>query len=421
MSRMPLPRGLPASVPALARDRTRAAGDAPLLTFYDDRTGERAELGHATFDNWVAKTANLLVDELEVQRGDRVGLVLGSHWISVAVTFACWRVGAAAVPLDPGADPVRLGQALRATAAGTAFLAEEVDARALDRAAPGLGLVRVGAGPAGRAADRGAAADGLLGYGEEVLAHGDDYDDPGVGRDDDALLVPGAGGTVRLTQGNLLAAAASVADWGLGDRLLVGQSTGTVDGLALGLLGPLLAGGSVVLVRGLDPAAFWRKATAERADAALLPGGALDALPAAGGPAGLRHLLVPAGAPRPVVRRAEERSGVPVAVGHGVVAATCASTLVPADAPPEARDWLARSAAPTVGAALAGAEVSVLAPDGTALPVGERGELCVRGPVVTPDAAGDWLRTGDEGFLDTGPDGRAWAFVTGSVARTPGV
>ncbi|PBC79521.1 uncharacterized protein (TIGR03089 family) [Streptomyces sp. TLI_235] len=36
----------------------------PLITFYDDSTGERVELSAKTFDNWVAKTANLLQDEL---------------------------------------------------------------------------------------------------------------------------------------------------------------------------------------------------------------------------------------------------------------------------------------------------------------------------------------------------------------------
>ena len=36
----------------------------PLLTFHDDATGERTELSVATFANWVAKTANLLADDL---------------------------------------------------------------------------------------------------------------------------------------------------------------------------------------------------------------------------------------------------------------------------------------------------------------------------------------------------------------------
>ena len=40
----------------------------PLVTFYDDATGERTELSVTTYANWVAKVASLLVDELEVEQ-----------------------------------------------------------------------------------------------------------------------------------------------------------------------------------------------------------------------------------------------------------------------------------------------------------------------------------------------------------------
>ena len=49
---------------AVATDPTR-----PLLTWYDDATGERTELSGATLANWVAKTANLLVDEVGAGAG----------------------------------------------------------------------------------------------------------------------------------------------------------------------------------------------------------------------------------------------------------------------------------------------------------------------------------------------------------------
>ena len=49
----------PAALLATARDRDPAR---PLVTHYDDSTGERVELSATTLDNWVAKTANLLQD-----------------------------------------------------------------------------------------------------------------------------------------------------------------------------------------------------------------------------------------------------------------------------------------------------------------------------------------------------------------------
>ena len=40
--------------------RTGSAAARPLITFYDDATGERVELSAATTANWAAKAANLL-------------------------------------------------------------------------------------------------------------------------------------------------------------------------------------------------------------------------------------------------------------------------------------------------------------------------------------------------------------------------
>ena len=60
---------------ALRRDAA-----APLVTFYDDATGERVELSGATLGNWVAKTANLLQEEFDVGPGSTVAVALPVHW-----------------------------------------------------------------------------------------------------------------------------------------------------------------------------------------------------------------------------------------------------------------------------------------------------------------------------------------------------
>src|SRR6478735_12415380 len=76
---------------ALAREPGR-----PLVTYYDDTTGERTELSLTTFDNWVAKTSNLMVDGLGLQPGARVALLLPLHWQSTVWLAACWSVGVTA-------------------------------------------------------------------------------------------------------------------------------------------------------------------------------------------------------------------------------------------------------------------------------------------------------------------------------------
>ncbi|MFD0819615.1 TIGR03089 family protein, partial [Micromonospora zhanjiangensis] len=67
----------------------------PLLTWYDDGTGERTELSGATLSNWVAKTANLLVDSVGLAPGDEIGVLLPAHWQTAAVLLGCWSAGGA--------------------------------------------------------------------------------------------------------------------------------------------------------------------------------------------------------------------------------------------------------------------------------------------------------------------------------------
>ena len=50
--------------PRLLDAALRSDPARPLVTFYDDATGERIELSVTTYANWVAKTASLLQDEL---------------------------------------------------------------------------------------------------------------------------------------------------------------------------------------------------------------------------------------------------------------------------------------------------------------------------------------------------------------------
>jgi uncharacterized protein (TIGR03089 family) len=81
---------------AVRRDPAR-----PLLTWYDDATGERTELSGATLANWVSKTANLLVDGLGLGRGDRAAVRLPPHWQTAGVLLGCWSAGVAVVDSGP--------------------------------------------------------------------------------------------------------------------------------------------------------------------------------------------------------------------------------------------------------------------------------------------------------------------------------
>ncbi len=74
----------------------------PLLTYYDLSTGERVELSATTTANWVAKTSNFLVDDLDATSESRIRIGLPSHWLRFVWILSAWTVGAAVV--DSGAD-----------------------------------------------------------------------------------------------------------------------------------------------------------------------------------------------------------------------------------------------------------------------------------------------------------------------------
>src|SRR5215211_1113500 len=99
----------PASSPpvfaaVLARE-LRADAGRPLVTFYDFATGERVELSVATYANWVAKTASLLVEEIGLERGQRLLVDLPAHWLTPVFLGAAWTVGLE-VAWDESGGPV---------------------------------------------------------------------------------------------------------------------------------------------------------------------------------------------------------------------------------------------------------------------------------------------------------------------------
>ena len=200
---------------ALATDPGR-----PLLTMYDDHPApgsERIELSVATFANWIAKTANYLLDELMLEPGEPVAVPLPPHWqtavMQVAVLAAgghvtagaaritCWADGTS-LPDDPQVEEI-VGFALRPM---------------------GLGFTPANPAP-----------PGVLDYAVDVRGHGDRF-------------------TPRHPQADLDLAP-------LNERVL----TDRLDPL----LSALAGGGSLVLCRRPDPAALAHRAEVERVTATL--------------------------------------------------------------------------------------------------------------------------------------------------------
>ncbi|WP_213453592.1 TIGR03089 family protein [Rhizomonospora bruguierae] len=212
---------------AVAADPAR-----PLLTFYDDGTGERTELSGATLANWVAKTANLLVDGLGLGEGDAALVDLPPHWQTAAVLLGCWSAGLTVA----GEPPAEVAFATQDRAAGHAGGAGDIYGLAL---AP-MALPMRDAPP------------GVLDYVLEVRAFGDHFTPMGtVGP-----ALP------DVSQAELLARAAA-AGHAPGTRLLF-DAAAHPDPLDW-LLAPLAARASIVLCAHADPARLAKLAEVERA------------------------------------------------------------------------------------------------------------------------------------------------------------
>ncbi|SBT52117.1 TIGR03089 family protein [Micromonospora auratinigra] len=212
---------------AIATDPTR-----PLLTWYDDATGERTELSGATCANWVAKTANLLVDEVGLGPGDRAAVLLPPHWQTAAVLLGCWSAKLTVVG-DPGDVDVLFAAASRVDEAAR-WSAGDRYALALDPFALPMRQV-----PAG-----------FTDFVSAVRGHGDHYTPYPRGGEGDAAL--------------LARAQARGAELGLvqGDRVLI-DVTAHPDPVDW-LLAPLLAGATLVLCANPDPARLPARAGSEK-------------------------------------------------------------------------------------------------------------------------------------------------------------
>jgi uncharacterized protein (TIGR03089 family) len=247
------------TVPDLLRALLTADPGRPRLTWYG-ADGERVELSARTLDNWVAKTANLLVEEFDAGPGGRVAVLLPAHWRTASWLLATWSVGAcalvpgegaAASPPDPEPDVVVTADPAAAVRAG-------VEPGTL--VAVALPALATGFGPALPA--------GALDGGAEVRTRGDVFvplvaPTPG----DDALAV---GGQPPVRYDSLLAAAGDAARAaGLPDRARVLSAAGP-DRCVEALLAPLLVDGSVVLTApGLAAPLLERIAEQEHVDVRL--------------------------------------------------------------------------------------------------------------------------------------------------------
>jgi uncharacterized protein (TIGR03089 family) len=222
----------------------------PFVTFYDDATGERVELSVTTYANWVAKTAGLMQDELDLERGGLALVDLPTHWLGAVWLGAAWSLGLRVTDDRSRLDDVDL------VVCGP----DRVDAYAGTAAT--VPVVALSLRPmAARFAQ--ALPTGVVDYSAVVLGQPDAFTALDPPAPDD---VAWAGGR-SLTQAQLLDTAGPPGLQPNG-RLLTDVNPCTVEGLST-LVGPLLAGGGTVWVRHPEANGWEHRGETERATVTL--------------------------------------------------------------------------------------------------------------------------------------------------------
>jgi len=213
----------------------RADPARPRITHYDDAAGSRVELSGATLANWAAKTANWLRDELDIQPGDPVAVLLPPHWQTAGVLLGAWWCGATVVTSAAGAAVALCGVDQINEVAGS----DELVALGLDALGMGISVL----------------PPGVRDFASEVRVHGDTFQPGGSGPDTDTVLASAR------AQATALGLAAD-------DRLLciTGWDAETPGEI---LLAVLAADASLVQCTGTDLGAQPRRCATERVTVTL--------------------------------------------------------------------------------------------------------------------------------------------------------
>ena len=350
-----------------------------------------------------------LDQQCRVRHGDRVGIWLKNCPEFIPALFGILDAGAVAVPINNFLKPDEVNYILGDAGIDVLITDAELGAQfpVLTAARPQLRLLKIeDFVPAG--------ADGLAGPRS-------DFPVSSSVESDLAVLIYTSGTTGRpkgamLSHGNLLHNVEScrIVFEAVGeDRFAVVLPMFHSFMLTVGLLLPLLVGGSIVLVKSLHPLKNVLQEIVAR-EASILPAipqffRGLVSAPIAELPL---RVCISGAAPLPVqvLNEFSRKFSVPLLEGYGLSEASPVVAMNPIGRP---------SKPGSIGLPIPHVEVSVQNDAGDFLPPGEMGEICVRGgnvmmgywnqPAETAKALRNgWLLTGDIGYQDA----EGYSYVT---------
>jgi long-chain acyl-CoA synthetase len=355
------------------------------------------ELTYAALQAQSLAVAGQLVEKFGVKPGDRVGLWLKNRPEFIPAFFGILNAAAVVVPINNFLKPTEVGYLLDDASMDVLITDEELGAHAADLVAlrPGLKICKV---------EEAVAPASTLNFQLSTPRTESDL----------AVIIYTSGTTGRpkgamLSHGNLLhnvAGCKVVLDTLDSDRYAVILPLFHSYMMTVGMLLPLLVGGSIVLIKSLNQPQHMLREMYQR-QATVLPAipPFYRTLANANLPAKLPFRLCVSGAaplPVQVLKDFETKHQIPIIEGYGLSEASPVVTKNP----------LRGVRKPgSIGLPLPNLELTIQDDNGKILGPNETGELCVRGgnvmlgywnkPEETAKAMrGDWLLTGDIGHRD---------------------
>ena len=203
----------------------------PRLTIYDENTGARLDFSGITLDNWAAKVANMLIEELDLTEDSLISIDLPPGWQAVAIALGALAAGIPVTFFDTATSDV-------------VFVAENAHKDATENESDAAGpseysgdVVIVTNDPFGRGVEEtgGTLLPGAIDFGPTVRFYGDQFAQP------------------TRSLANIVADTLpqSLHRFSPTSRVLVQGWADWLDFVAK-VLAPLAAGGSVVVATG-DP------------------------------------------------------------------------------------------------------------------------------------------------------------------------
>ncbi|HEX8136180.1 MAG TPA: long-chain fatty acid--CoA ligase [Pyrinomonadaceae bacterium] len=392
----------PASLRELLESRARRAPDK--LFLFSEADARRYT--YAQFDAAVNRAAHLLVERVEVAKGDKVGLLMPNSVEYIIAYFACFKLGAIAGPINSLLKTQELSYVLANSEAKALLVHSELRPRvdAIEAELPDLRHV--------------------IEFDDEarVTAEFREVGPPpevSIETETEAIIIYTSGTTGRpkgclLTHGNLIANARQIKNW-LGfterDRLLTVMPLFHMNAVSVTTMTPLYAGGSTVVSPRFSASRFWKiisdyEVTSFGSVATMLAR-LLSAYPE-GVPAGLKTdqlrfaMCGSAPVPAEILKRFEETFNCLVIEGYGLSESTCRSTFNPPDE---------RRRPGSCGMPI-GNEMKVVDEEDREVSDGQLGEIVLRGENILKgyyknEAATreafrhGWFHTGDIGYRDT--------------------